>query len=49
MASRRRVSVQNVIDAINCDDSDVDGYEEDSDDDEDYVPPANAQVRCTID
>ena len=38
MASKR-MSAENVLDLLDCDDSDVDGYQEDSDDDDDYVPP----------
>ena len=35
------MSAENVLDLLDCDDSDVDGYQEDSDDDDDYVPPGN--------
>ena len=42
MASKSRVRVQDILDTIHCDTSDVSDY--DSDSDEEYVVPATPQV-----
>lgn len=38
--SRTRVEINNVLDALNCDDSDVEGYDDDSDEDWEDTPAA---------
>lgn len=37
----KRIPARNVLDILDCDESDVEGYIDDSDDDEDFNPDNN--------